>query len=68
MVIAVITEGKAENLGGELEANGVSLCLHQESKWSIIDVICDWYVKRLDLLGAEDDVETSFLTWGNHLA
>ena len=42
--------------------------MHKEGKGPIVDVVRDGHVERLDLLRAEDDVETSLLARGDHLA
>lgn len=52
---------------GKLKCHWVSWSSHKECERSIVDIVSDWCVKVLWLLRAEDNIEASFLTWGNTL-
>lgn len=60
-VHVVIGELEAQDFLGNIEHYWIGLCLNQEVKWPIVDVVCDGSSECLGLLTAKDDVEASFL-------
>lgn len=51
----------------QFKRHGVCLSCNQKVEGSVIDEISDWSAERLNLLGAENYVETGFLTWRDYL-